>query len=58
MVGIEKKAAKQTSCGGKSLLCRGKRMESIRRHQLWQKHLDKNAFAKRVASYAKGQLPK
>jgi uncharacterized protein YifE (UPF0438 family) len=35
-------------------LCGGKRMESVRRHQLWQKHLDKNAFTKRIASYAKG----
>jgi hypothetical protein len=43
MIGIEKKAAKQTSCGGK-------RMESVRRHQFWQKHLDKDAFAKRVVS--------
>lgn len=34
-------------------LCGGKRMESVRRHQLWQKHLDKETFAKRVASYAK-----
>lgn len=35
MAGIEKKAAKQTSCGGKLLLCRGKRMKSVRRHQPW-----------------------
>lgn len=34
-------------------LCGGKRMESVRRHQLWQKHLDKEAFAKQIASYAK-----
>ena len=58
MIGIEKKVAKQKSCGGKPLLWRGKRMESVRRHQPWQKHLDKDAFAKRVASYAKGGLTK
>jgi len=52
------KIAKQASCGGKALLYRGRRMESVRRHQLWQKHLDKNAFAKNVASYAKGGLTK
>jgi hypothetical protein len=39
-------------------LCGGKRMESVRRHQLWQKHLDKDAFAKRVASHARGRLTK
>lgn len=39
-------------------LCGGKRMESVRRHQLWQKHLDKDVFAKNVALYAKDQLPK
>jgi len=39
-------------------LCGGKRMESVRRHQLWQKHLDENAFAKSVASYIKGRLAK
>jgi len=40
------------------LLRCGKRMESVRRHKLWQKHLDKDAFAKRVVSYAKDRLTK
>ncbi|MFA7158240.1 MAG: hypothetical protein WC299_02970 [Kiritimatiellia bacterium] len=39
-------------------LCGGKRMESVRRHQLWQKHLDKGAFAKSISAYTKNRLPK